>query len=155
MKPILAILSLLVIGFCAFGETAPEMSVSNRVHIADFIAIISITNAVTKTYGDGVHPVIGTNRMGYGKVERMLKGSHIPQPFIVRQNISKPEYNWRQLEEGRFLIFGIYSGGSGCPFGFYGLAPVIGAGSATDIVLWPNTNSVAEAVAEIKKELKK
>jgi hypothetical protein len=154
MKPSLAILSLMLAGLCAFGETPDDLSVSNRVHVADFIAIISITNAVTTTYNDGT-PAMGTNRIGLGTVEQMLKGSHIPHPFRVRQNISRPEFCWKQLEKGRFLIFGIYSGVSICPYRFYGLAPVIGTGSDTDIVLWPNTNTVAEVVTEIRKELKR
>src|ERR1051325_289656 len=152
MKNILIMCSVLLVSFLASGEQPPVPPLSARVHDIDFIAFVSITNVTRTTYGDGIHPVTGTNLYGMWTVGRILKGHLLTRyPFKIHQDFSMP-YLYR-LKEGRFLIFGIWGGDSCTPRGYYDLAPVFGTGLDTDRVLWPNCNSVSEVVAEITKEL--
>jgi hypothetical protein len=138
-----------------FGyESWKDVSMSNRVQKAQFIAIVSITNAVTTTWGDGIHQIAGTNRIGVGTIDQIFKGHKLPEGLKVRQRVGTTSYS-ATLNPGRFLVFGIYSGASIVPIDFFCILPIVKTESGVELVHGRTTNTLAEVAAEIRKELPK
>ena len=154
MKTLLSILFGAMSMHSAFGEAPSSIpTVADRVRDADIIVFVSVENVTTTRHTDGTGRTV-TVLAGDGVVERVLKGKP-PERLKLRQEITGDDSTWVKLAKGRFLLRAKRSGDTFVPSGYYGLGAVTGKGEDADRVLWPECNSVAEAVAKIEKALGK
>lgn len=138
------------------AEAAPPIpSVEDRVRNAELIAFISVTNVAISSYTNSAGQMVKV-LTGDTVIERLLKGKQ-PKLLKVKQEIVGDHSASIQLSEGKFLARLNPSGSFYIPCDYHGLGWVVSFGTESgddDRVLWPECNSVAEAVTAIEQALK-